>query len=93
MKKIIIVALSFICLQINGQFTNDDDIIERSQSERNDNIKWTLEIYNASTAERQYAKEISCSACDVDISDLKKGLYIIRALIGDEILNEKITIQ
>ena len=36
---------------------------------------------------------ISCSACDVDISDLKKGLYIIRALIGDEILNEKITIQ
>lgn len=72
---------------------NDDDIIERSQSERNDNIKWTLEIYNASTAERQYAKEISCSSCDVDISDLKKGLYIIRALIGDEILNEKITIQ
>ena len=24
-----------------------------------------------------------------DLFDLKKGLYIIRALIGDEILNEK----
>ncbi|MCR5512930.1 MAG: hypothetical protein K6F43_05140 [Prevotella sp.] len=73
--------------------SNNVDIIDRSQSERNDNIKWILEFYNASTSERQFSKEISGSSCDVDISDWKKGLYIIRAVIADEILNEKTIIQ
>lgn len=57
------------------------------------NLNWTLEVYNGVTTEKVYGQAITGSSYNIDVSSWKKGLYIIRVVIGDEILNKKITIK
>lgn len=54
---------------------------------------WTLEVYNATTGEKVFCQEVEGSDFTVDTTGWKPGIYIVRATIGDEILNEKVTVK
>ncbi len=54
---------------------------------------WSLEIRNAQTGTKVYNQQIYGSSCDIDTSFLKSGIYIIHAIIGDEVLIKKVVIK
>ena len=54
---------------------------------------WTLEVYESSRAELTATQKVEGLSCTLDTSRWKPGLYIVRALIGDETLTEKINLK
>jgi hypothetical protein len=96
------LASNSIILQQTGHLLNVSLVDAKSNNHQetkkiyssNSNIhQWSIEIYDGITAEKKLEEEVSGSSCIVDVSSLKKGFYIIRAVVGDEILNEKINIK
>ena len=58
-----------------------------------DNLEWTLEVYEASAFRKVKTVDVKGNEYTLDTSSLPKGIYIVRAIIGKEILSEKITIK
>jgi hypothetical protein len=58
-----------------------------------ENLKWILEVFNASTGEKVFSQEIDGSNYSLDTSSWESGLYIVRVTIDDEVLSEKIVIK
>ena len=58
-----------------------------------DNLEWTLEVYEASAFRKVKTVDVKGNEYTLDTSSLPKGIYIIRAIVGKEILSEKITIK
>ena len=54
---------------------------------------WTLEIINALTGTKVISQQVYGSSCEIDTSCMSKGVYVIRATVGDEVLSEKIVIR
>ena len=54
---------------------------------------WTLAVYKALTGEKVYMQEVRSSSCSVNTSGWSSGVYVIRVVIGNEILNEKTIIK
>ena len=54
---------------------------------------WTLEVYNATTGEKVFGKEIEGTSFTIDTTGWKPGVYVVRAIIGDEVLNEKVIVK
>lgn len=54
---------------------------------------WTLEVYNATTSNKIYSKVISEKTYTINSSGWKSGVYIIKAVIGDQELSEKVVIK
>ncbi len=57
------------------------------------NLEWTFEVYEASVFRKVKTVDVKGSSYTLDTSSLSKGIYIIRAIVGKEILSEKITIK
>ena len=56
------------------------------------NLLWTLNVYEVSTGRKIFSQDYDTSRCTVDISGWKQGVYILQAVVGDEIMYEKIKI-
>lgn len=56
------------------------------------NLLWTLNVYEVSTGRKIFSQDYDTSQCTVDISGWKQGVYILQAVVGDEITYEKIKI-
>lgn len=56
------------------------------------NLLWTLNVYEVSTGRKIFSQDYDTSRCTVDISGWKQGVYILQAVVGDEITYEKIKI-
>ena len=54
---------------------------------------WSLEIRNALTGAKAYNQQVDGSYCEIDTSCLSKGVYVIRVIVGNEVLSEKIVIK
>ena len=54
---------------------------------------WTLEVYNATTGEKVFGKEIEGTSFTIDTTGWKPGVYVVRAIIDDEVLNEKVIVK
>lgn len=54
---------------------------------------WTLEVYNATTGEKVFGKEIEGTSFTIDTTGWKPGVYVVKAVIGDEVLNEKVIVK
>ena len=54
---------------------------------------WTLEVYNATTGEKVFGKEIEGTSFTIDTTGWKPGVYVVRAIIGDEVLTEKVIVK
>lgn len=58
-----------------------------------DNLEWTLEVYEASAFRKVRTEDVEGNKYTLDTTSLPKGIYIIRAIVGKEILSEKITMK
>jgi hypothetical protein len=61
--------------------------------EANNSDEWQIEIYNLETGIRMVNSEVAGSKYTIDTSGWSSGVYIVRAIIGDEVLNEKVYIK
>lgn len=69
---------------------------ESKQVKKRDNdasLEWTLEVYHSSNNKRMVSKKVTGNNCTLHTSSWEEGIYIVRAIIGKEILSEKINIK
>ena len=50
-------------------------------------------MYNSTTGEKVFCEKVDGSNYAIDTTGWKPGVYIVRAIIGDEVLNEKIIVK
>ncbi len=62
-------------------------------SVKNDTFEWTLEVYNATTGEKVFGQKVEGSLFTVDTTGWKPGVYVVRAIVGDEVLTEKVVVK
>ena len=67
-----------------------DSMDEQSKGEP---TTWTLEVYNATTGEKVFSREVEGTSFTIDTTGWKPGVYVVRAVIGDEVLNEKVIVK
>ena len=65
----------------------------RNAGQQVENVNWTLEVYESTKAELTASQKVEGLSCTLDTSRWKPGIYIVRALIGDETLTEKINLK
>ena len=56
-------------------------------------FKWILEIYNVITGEKITTQSVTGSLISLDTSGWKRGVYAVHAIIGKEVLTEKIQVK
>ena len=54
---------------------------------------WTLEVYNVANGEKIVTREVSGNSASINTSGWKRGLYIVCATIGKEVLTEKMQVR
>ena len=71
----------------------NDVFIENSSANNADDKDWKIEIYNALTGQKvSFGKEYS-SSYRIDMSGWPKGLYILKAYKGDQVIISKTTVK
>ena len=55
--------------------------------------EWTLEVFSATTGEKVFSQTVEGSSFTIDTTSWKPGVYVVRAVIGDEVLNEKVVVN
>ena len=58
-----------------------------------DNQVWTLEVYNTTTGKKIATQNIVGRSVTFNISDWKRDLYVVRAIVDKEVLTEKMQIR
>ena len=72
---------------------NTEVLNARNAGQEEENINWTLEVYESTKAELTASQKVTGLHTTLDTSRWKPGIYIVRALIGDETLTEKINLK
>ena len=54
---------------------------------------WTLEVYQAGTGKKIFSKEVSGTSYTIDTTGWEPGVYIIKAIIGEDTLSEKVVVK
>jgi len=57
------------------------------------NKPWTLEVTNALTGRKTFSKEVEAPTFLLHTDGWEAGVYVVRALVGDESLAGKITVK
>ena len=70
--------------------SSDDHVTELGDGEP---LVWTLEVYTATTGEKVFSQTVEGSSFTIDTTSWKPGVYVVRAVIGDEVLNEKVVVN
>ena len=85
--------------QICVSLIRDENISERTSIEDPDRgysteaVSWTLEVYNAMTGKKVFCKEVTGLSYIVDTTGWKPEVYIVKAIIGDEVMSEKLVVK
>lgn len=91
-------SLEISMVPIDNEFLNSQDITANSDvistySEKGEQQVWLLEIYNVETGEKMICQNMTESSCSIDTKGWKRGVYVVRVVIGDEVLSEKFIIK
>lgn len=54
---------------------------------------WTLEIHNAMTGEKVFSKKVSGRSYNINTSDWKSGVYVVKVVVDNEVLSEKTVVK
>ncbi len=88
---------NYISARINGnqlEASIMDDSQYVGESELIDGEEWTLDVSDVMTNENKVSQRVSGSRIvSVDTSGWKPGIYVVRAMCGDEVLTKKIVIK
>lgn len=55
--------------------------------------KWTLESYNATTGEKVFGMSVEGTDYSINTTGWKPGVYVVRAIIGNDVLSEKVVVK
>lgn len=72
--------------------TINSDVIP-TYSDKGEQQVWLLEIYNVETGEKVFWQNMTESSCSIDTTSWKRGVYVVRVSIGDEVLSEKFIVK
>ena len=50
-------------------------------------------FFNVETGEKMICQNMTESSCSIDTKGWKRGVYVVRVVIGDEVLSEKFIIK
>lgn len=56
-------------------------------------ISWKIEVFSALSGEKVFEEKITGKSYIIDTTGWKPGIYVIRATIGNEVLNEKVIVK
>lgn len=56
-------------------------------------LKWQLEVYSGQTGRKMVDHQVNGSCFSLDTSNWESGLYVIRVVVDDEVLTQKITVK
>lgn len=89
------ISVSVIGGQINVSLVSDeaDDISKVAQLSQSETISWRIEVYNATTGEKVFNNGVEGSSLAIDTAGWKPGIYVINAIIGDQVFSEKIVVK
>lgn len=54
---------------------------------------WTLETYNVTTGDKVFGKKVDGSGYTIDTTGWKPGVYAVRAVVGKNVLSEKVIVK
>ena len=60
---------------------------------KSDDVVWTLEVYNATSLEKVFAKTVKGKSYVIDTTGWKHGVYVVKVTIGKEVYSEKVVIK
>ena len=84
------------CLEVGLKrlaIDNGSQLDSRTYNEATEIGTWTLEVYNATTGEKVFGKEIEGTSFTIDTTGWRPGVYVVKAIIGDEVLTEKVIVK
>jgi len=76
----------------NTNRTNDV-FIENSSTNNADDKDWKIEIYNALTGQKVSSENVNLSPHRIETSGLPKGIYVLKAYKGDQVIVSKTTVK
>ena len=54
---------------------------------------WTLETYNVTTGDKVFNRKVEGSGYTIDTTGWKPGVYAVRAVVGKNVLSEKVIVK
>ena len=87
---------------INVTITADNDCLESTESladlatntsDMLQRLDWTLEIFNTANGEKIVTQKVSGNFTSLNTSGWNRGLYVVCATIGKEVLSEKVFLK
>lgn len=84
MKKIFILLLAMCSMSTFSKET------QLSQSET---ISWRIEVYNATTGEKVFNNGVEGSSFAINTTGWKPGIYVVNAIVGEQMFSEKIVVK
>lgn len=89
----VIITERVMEVHLSKQDDRGDKFLNNTFNDADEDLIWTIEVYNTTTGEIIHNQKIEGISYYCDTTDWPSGIYIIRAHIGDEVLNEKIVIN
>ena len=56
-------------------------------------VSWTLDVYSATTGEKEFSKEVTGSSYIIETTGWKPGIYVVKGLIGENVMSEKVVVR
>ena len=81
--------------QINVSLVNDeaDDFSKEAQLSQPETISWRIEVYNATTGEKVFNNGVEGSSFAINTTGWKPGIYVVNAIVGEQMFSEKIVVK
>jgi subtilisin family serine protease len=85
--------------QINVSLIGYESISDRSVTRNTDRglsaetVSWSLTVYNAKSGEKVFCKEVTGSSCIINTTGWKPGVYVVKGIIGDNVMSEKVVVR
>lgn len=54
---------------------------------------WMLETYNVTTGDKVFSRKVEGSGYTIDTTGWKPGVYAVRAVVGKNVLSEKVIVK
>ena len=97
--NILNVAIGNGQLEVSLEPVGEEELRNLGYADQAENLlksepqQWTLEVFSATTGEKVFSQEVDGTNYIIDTTGWKPGVYVVRAVIGDEVLNEKVVVN
>ena len=78
---------------VKGDCSDDVKSIFDEYADITKSAVWTLEVYNATSSKKVFSKVISGDSYNVNTTGWSSGVYIVKAIYGNQVLNEKLILK